>query len=140
MNNSAHFHNFFNNLFVYGSEDLSMLEYSLCNIHSVDEMLNNFINEAESFLNSEEIRAYCDYHIYKNFSFFVDCVKNLKIFILSIHLENIEQEWFFELKGKLIPLNCGHILFYDEKELDTFKFLMKESLTEYDIIIPPIEK
>ena len=140
MNNSAHFHNFFNNLFVYGSEDLSMLEYSLCNIHSVDEMLNNFINEAESFLNSEEIRAYCDYHIYKNFSFFVDCVKNLKIFILSIHLENIEQEWFFELKGKLIPLNCGHILFYDEKELDTFKFLIKEALTEYDIIIPPIYK
>ena len=140
MNTSTHFHNFFNNLFVYGSEDLTMLEYSLCNIHCVDEMLNNFIEEAESFLNSEEIRAYSDYHIYKNFSFFVDCVKNLKIFILSIHLENIEQEWFFELKGKLIPLNCGHILFYDEKELDTFKFLMKESLTEYDIIIPPIEK
>ena len=140
MNTPTHFHNFFNNLFVYGSEDLTMLEYSLCNIHCVDEMLNNFIEEAESFLNSEEIRAYSDYHIYKNFSFFVDCVKNLKIFILSIHLENIEQEWFFELKGKLIPLNCGHILFYDEKELDTFKFLMKESLTDYDIIIPPIEK
>ena len=140
MNNSVHFHNFFNNLFVYGSEDLSMLEYSLCNIHSVDEMLNNFINEAETFLNSEEIRAYCDYHIYKNILFFVECIKTLKIFILSIHLENIEQEWFFELKGKLIPLNCGHILFYDEKELDTFKYLIKEALTEYDIIIPPIEK
>ena len=136
MNNSSHFHNFFNNLFVYGSEDSSMSDYSLCNIHSVDEMLNNFINEADTFLNSEEIRAYCDYHIYKNFSFFVDCVKNLKIFILSIHLENIEQEWFFELKGKLIPLNCGHILFYDEKELDTFKYLIKEALTEYDIIFP----
>ena len=140
MNNSTHFQNFFNNLFVYGSEDVSMLEYTLCNIHSVDEMLGNFINEAESFLSSEEIRPYCDYHIYKNFSFFVDCVKNLKIFILSIHLENIEQEWFSELKGKLIPLNCGHILFYDDKELDTLKYLIKEALTEYDIIFPPIEK
>ena len=140
MNTPTHFHNFFNNLFVYGSEDFTMLEYSLCNIHCVDEMLNNFIEEAESFLNSEEIRGYNDYHIYKNFSFFVECIKNLKIFILSIHLENIEQEWLFELKGKLIPLNCGHILFYDEKELETIKYLMKEALTDYDIIIPPIEK
>ena len=71
MNYPIHFHNFFNNLFVYGSEDFTMLEYSLCNIHCVDEMLNNFIEEAENFLNSEGIRAYSDYHIYKNFSFFV---------------------------------------------------------------------
>ena len=140
MNNQAHFNNFFNNLFVYGSEDTNMLDYSLCNIHCVDEMLNNFVKEAENFLNSERIRAYSDYHIYKNFSFFVECIKNLKIFILSINLENIEREWFFELKGKLIPLNCGHILFYDDKELDTFKFLIKEDLIDYDIIVPSIEK
>ena len=139
MNNSLHFNNFFNNLFVYGSEDLSMSEYSLCDVRCVDEMLNNFIQEADSFLNSEEIRAYSDYHIYKNFSFFVECIKSLKIFILSIHLENIEQNWFLDLKGKLIPLNCGHILFYDDKELETFKYLIKEALTEYDIIIPPLE-
>ena len=140
MNNSTHFNNFFNNLFVYGSEDINMLDYSLCNIHCVDEMLNDFIREAESFLNSEKIRAYSDYHIYKNFAFFVDYIKNLKIFILSINLENIEREWFFELKGKLIPLNCGHILFYDDKELDTFKFLIKEDLIDYDIIVPSIER
>ena len=140
MNNQYHFNNFFNNLFVYGSEDTNMLDYSLCNIHCVDEMLNNFVKEAEDFLNSERIRAYSDYHIYKNFSFFVECIKTLKIFILSINLENIEREWFFELKGKLIPLNCGHILFYDDKELDTFKFLIKEDLIDYDIIVPSIEK
>ena len=140
MNIQSHFNNFFNNLFVYGSEDTNMLDYSLCNIHCVDEMLNNFIKESENFLNSEKIRAYSDYHIYKNFSFFVESIKNLKIFILSINLENIEREWFFELKGKLIPLNCGHILFYDEKELDTFKFLIKEDLIDYDIIVPSIEK
>ena len=140
MNTQSHFNNFFNNLFVYGSEDTNMLDYSLCNIHCVDEMLNNFIKEADNFLNSEKIRAYSDYHIYKNFSFFVECIKTLKIFLLSINLENIEREWFFELKGKLIPLNCGHILFYDEKELDTFKFLIKEDLIDYDIIVPSIEK
>ena len=140
MNTPAHFNNFFNNLFVYGSEDTNMLDYSLCNIHCVDEMLNNFIVDAENFLNSEKIRAYSDYHIYKNFAFFVECVKNLKVFVLSINLENIEREWFFELKGKLIPLNCGHILFYDDKELDTFKFLIKEDLIDYDIIVPSIEK
>ena len=140
MNNQIHFNNFFNNLFVYGSEDTNMLDYSLCNIHCVDEMLNDFIKEADNFLNSEKIRIYSDYHIYKNFSFFVDCIKSLKIYILSINLENIEREWFFELKGKLIPLNCGHILFYDDKELDTFKFLIREDLIDYDIIVPSIEK
>ena len=140
MNTPNHFNNFFNNLFVYGSEDTNMLDYSLCNIHCVDEMLNNFIKDAENFLNSEKIRAYSDYHIYKNFSFFVECIKSLKIFFLSINLENIEREWFFDLKGKLIPLNCGHILFYDDKELDTFKFLIKEDLIDYDIIVPSIER
>ena len=140
MNTPSHFNNFFNNLFVYGSEDTNMLDYSLCNIHCVDEMLNNFIKDAENFLNSEKIRAYSDYHIYKNFSLFVECIKSLKIFILSINLENIEREWFFDLKGKLIPLNCGHILFYDDKELDTFKFLIKEDLIDYDIIVPSIER
>jgi len=140
MNTPSHFNNFFNNLFVYGSEDTNMLDYSLCNIHCVDEMLNNFIKDAENFLNSEKIRAYSDYHIYKNFALFVECIKSLKIFILSINLENIEREWFFDLKGKLIPLNCGHILFYDDKELDTFKFLIKEDLIDYDIIVPSIER
>ena len=67
MNIQSHFNNFFNNLFVYGSEDTNMLDYSLCNIHCVDEMLNNFIKDSELFLNSEKIRAYSDYHIYKNF-------------------------------------------------------------------------
>ena len=140
INTPSHFNNFFNNLFVYGSEDTNMLDYSLCNIHCVDEMLNNFIKDAENFLNSEKIRAYSDYHIYKNFALFVECIKSLKIFILSINLENIEREWFFDLKGKLIPLNCGHILFYDDKELDTFKFLIKEDLIDYDIIVPSIER
>ena len=140
MNTPTHFNNFFNNLFVFGSEDSTLVDYSLCNIHSIDEMLNNFIQESDNFLNSEPIRNYSDYNIYKNFSFFVDCIKSLKIYMLSIHLENIEKEWFFELKGKLIPLNCGHILFYDEKELDTFKFLLNEAMSGYEVNIPEEQK
>ena len=130
MNTPAHFNNFFNNLFIYGSEDLSKLEYCLCNINNVEEMMNNFIKEADNFLNSQEIRPYFDYHIYKNFSFFVECIKNFKVFIAGLHLESIEKEWSFFLKGKLIPLNCGHILFYNDRELDTLKYLIKENIID----------
>ena len=135
MNNQAHFNNFFNNLFIYGTEDSSKLEYYLCNNNCVDEMLNNFITEADNFLNNDEIRQFSDYHIYKNFSFFVECIKNFRIFVAGLHLENIEKEFFMDIKGELIPLSCGHILFYKEAELETLKYLIKESLTGNDINI-----
>ena len=127
-NSLSHLNNFFNNLFIYGCEDLSKLEYSLCNIDSVNEMLNYFIQEADNFLNSEENKQLSEYNIYKHFSFFVKCIKNLKIFIEGLNLRSIEKDYFFNLKGILIPLNCGHILFYNERELDTLKYLVQESL------------
>ena len=127
-NSLSHLNNFFNNLFIYGCEDLSKLEYSLCNIDSVNEMLNYFIQEADNFLNSEENKQLSEYNIYKHFSFFVKCIKNLKIFIEGLNLRFIEKDYFFNLKGILIPLNCGHILFYNERELDTLKYLVQESL------------
>ena len=40
-----------------------------------------------------------------------------------------------DIKGELIPLSCGHILFYKEAELETLKYLIKESLTGNDINI-----
>ena len=40
-----------------------------------------------------------------------------------------------ENKGIIIPLYCGHILFYDDKELDTLKYLMKETFNKEDSII-----
>ena len=43
------------------------------------------------------------------------------------YYDNIEKEWFRELKGDLIPLNCGHILFYD-RELETIKTIIRENL------------
>ena len=130
MNTNIHFNVFFNNLFIYGSEDLSKLEYYLCNINCVDEMLNIFIQEAENFLNNNEIKQFSEYHIYKNFSFFVECIKNFKVFLSGLHLENIEKEYFSKIKGTLIPLSCGHISFYKEGELETLKYLIKENLNE----------
>jgi hypothetical protein len=49
-----------------------------------------------------------------------------------MHLDNIENEWFKELKGDLIPLNCGHILFYNDRELDTIKNIIRENLDFYN--------
>ena len=135
MNSPTHFNNFFNNLFIYGSEDFSLLQYSLCSINSVEEMLNNFIEESQSFLNTSKLKQFSDYNIYKNFSYFVECIKSFKTFILSLHLENFNNG-FSELKGKLIPLNCGHIAFYNERELETLKYLLNKYLNENDIDNP----
>lgn len=129
MNTPTNFNNFFNNLFIYGSEDFSQLQYSLCSINSVEEMLNNFIEESQSFLHTQKIMQFSDYNIYKNFSYFVECIKSFKTFILGLHLENIDNG-FSELKGKLVPLNCGHISFYNERELETLKYLLKKYLNE----------
>ena len=134
-NSSIHLNNFFNNLFIYGSEDISKLEYSLCNINCVNEMINNFIKDAEEFLETEENKQLSEYNIYKHFSLFTECIKKLKIFIEELHLNYIEQEYFFNLKGILVPLNCGHILFYNERELDTLKYLIQESLKGNEINI-----
>ena len=127
MNTQSHFNDFFNNLFIFGTEDLRKDDLILCEIKTVDEMLNNFITEADKFLNKKEIGQFSEYLIFKNFQFFVECMKKIKIFFLEMHLDNIENEWFRELKGDLIPLNCGHILFYD-RELETIKTIIRENL------------
>ena len=139
MNTPTNFNNFFNNLFIYGSEDFSQLQYSLCSINSVEEMLNNFIEESQSFLHTQKIMQFSDYNIYKNFSYFVECIKSFKTFILGLHLENIDNG-FSELKGKLVPLNCGHISFYNERELETLKYLLKKYLNENENDVDNPEK
>ena len=126
MNNITHFNNFFNNLFIFGTDDLRKDDLILCNTKNVDDMINNFITEADKFLNSKEIIQFSEYLIFKNFQLFVECLKKIKTFLLGMHLENIENEWLREIKGELIPLNCGHILFYSDRELDTIKTVIKE--------------
>ena len=128
MNNITHFNNFFNNLFIFGTDDLRKDDLILCNTKNVDDMINNFITEADKFLNSKEIIQFSEYLIFKNFQLFVECLKKIKTFLLGMHLENIEKEWLREIKGELIPLNCGHILFYSDRELDTIKTVIKEYL------------
>ena len=128
MNNITHFNNFFNNLFIFGTDDLRKDDLILCNTKNVDDMINNFITEADKFLNSKEIIQFSEYLIFKNFQLFVECLKKIKTFLLGMHLENIENEWLREIKGELIPLNCGHILFYSDRELDTIKTVIKEYL------------
>ena len=128
MNNITHFNNFFNNLFIFGTDDLRKDDLILCNTKNVDDMINNFITEADKFLNSKEIIQFSEYLIFKNFQLFVECLKKIKTFLLGMHLENIENEWLREIKGELIPLNCGHILFYGDRELDTIKTVIKEYL------------
>ena len=128
MNNIIHFNNFFNNLFIFGTDDLRKDDLILCNTKNVDDMINNFITEADKFLNSKEIIQFSEYLIFKNFQLFVECLKKIKTFLLGMHLENIENEWLREIKGELIPLNCGHILFYSDRELDTIKTVIKEYL------------
>ena len=134
MNNQLHFNNFFNNLFIYGSEDLKRDDIVLCDIKIVDEMMTNIILEAEKFLNSKEISRFSEYSIIKNFQFLIECFKKIKIYFLSLHMDNIEKEWIKELKGELVPLNCGHILFYNDRELETIKTYIKENLNEKDEI------
>jgi hypothetical protein len=52
------------------------------------------------------------------------------MFILGIHLEKIEEDWMKNFKGTLIPLYCGHIAFYDEKEFDTLVYIVKKEMID----------
>ena len=127
QNTLTHFHNFFNSFVIYGPDDMQLKEYSLCNIRYIDTMLNNFINDMDNFLKSDEIRKISNFEIYKKFEFFVGCLKNLKTFVLGMHLEEKENQWIKKAKGILIPLFCGHISFYDDKEFETLKYLVKST-------------
>ena len=127
-NTLTHFNNFFNNLFVYGTEDFHQMDYSFCNINSVEQLLNNFIEEADAFLNNEEINQLSDSEIYKNFFIFLNFIKKLKKFMSDINIKKIEKEYFEGKKGELIPITCGHIDFYTQKEANSIKHIIKEVL------------
>ena len=129
-NDREHFDNFFNNFFIYGGDEKNT-NYSFCNINQCQEILNEFIYNSENeIINNEEIRKYSEYDLYIKFNTFLNCIKNFKIFILGIHLEKIEEDWMKNFKGTLIPLYCGHIAFYDEKEFDTLVYIVKKEMID----------
>ena len=97
-------------------------------------MLTNFIADFDKFLNKDEIRNFSNSEIYKQLQFFINCLKNLKTFVLGMHLEEKEEQWIKQIKGILIPLFCGHISFYDDKEFETLKYLVKETFANNEAI------
>ena len=129
-NDREHFDNFFNNFFIFGPDDKNS-NYSFCNINECKEMLEEFIYKSENqIINNEEIRKFSEYELYIKFNTFVNCIKNFKTFILGVHLEEIEENWMRKYKGTLIPLYCGHIAFYDEKEFDTLKYIVRKEMID----------
>ena len=136
-----HFHNFFNSLAVFGPEDISLKHYSICSTKYIDNELNNFINEVDNILNNEEIRKFSEFLIYQKLSLLNECIKKLKIFLSGLNMEEIENKWLKQMKGLLIPLNCGHTSFYyEDKTINTLIYLIKETFNNNGSIAlePPL--
>ena len=137
----VHFNNFFNSLTVYGPEDISLKQYSISSTKYTDNELNNFITEVDNILNNEEIRKISENFIYQKLSLLNECMKKLKIFLLGLNMEEIENKWLRQKKGILIPLNCGHTSFYyEDKTINTLIYLIKETFINNDSIAiePPL--
>ena len=134
------FNNFFNSLIVYGPEDLTIKNYLICNTKYTENELNSFITEIDKLLNNEEYKKINETSIHQRLSHFNECLKNLKIFIAGLNMEEIENKWLKQIKGLLIPLNCGHTSFYyDDKIVNTLIYLIKETFNSNDsIAIDPL--
>ena len=129
-NNREHFDNFFNNFFIYGTEEKNS-NYVFCNINECNDLLEEFIYNSENqIINDEEIRKFSENELYNKFTTFVNLIKTFKIFILGIHLNEIDEKWMKKSKGTLIPLSCGHIAFYDDIEFDSLKYIVKKEMID----------
>ena len=53
-------------------------------------------------------------------------MNKLKTFLLGLHIKEMDFNNLLPLKGILIPLYCGHIAFYDDKELETLKYIINQ--------------
>lgn len=130
-----HFNNFFNSLVVFGSEDITVKDYFMCNIKFTENELNDFINEIDKLLNLEEIRKISNNILYQKLSFLNGSLKSLKTFIAGLNLEEIDNKWMKQMKGILIPLNCGHTSFYHEnKTMNTLIYLIRETFNNNESI------
>ena len=129
------FNNFFNSLVVFGSEDITLKDYFICNIKYTENELDDFITEIDKILNLEEIRKISDNILYQKLTVLNEGLKSFKTFIAGLNLEEIDNKWMKQMKGMLIPLNCGHTSFYhDDKTINTLIYLIKETFNSNESI------
>ena len=136
-----HFNNYFNSLVVFGPEDISLKNYSICSTKYTENEINNFINDIEEILNLEEISKISQHMLYQKLNYFKESLKNVKIFVNGLNMEEIENKWLRPMKGLLIPLNCGHTSFYyEDRTINTIIYLIKETFNNNDSIAidPPL--
>ena len=136
-----HFNNYFNSLVIYGPEDISLKNYSICSTKYTENEINNFISDIEEILNLEEINKISQHILYQKLNYFKEGLKNIKIFVAGMNMEEIENKWLRPMKGLLIPLNCGHTSFYyEDRTINTIIYLIKETFNNNDSIAiePPL--
>ena len=136
-----HFNNYFNSLVIFGPEDISLKIYSICSTKYTENELNNFIKDIEEILTAEEINKISQHILYQKLNYFKENLKNIKIFVNGLNMEEIENKWLRPMKGLLIPLNCGHTSFYyDDRTINTLIYLIKETFNNNDSIAiePPL--
>ena len=136
-----HFNNYFNSLVIYGPEDISLKNYSICSTKYTENEINNFISDIEEILNLEEINKISQHILYQKLNYFKESLKNIKIFVAGMNMEEIENKWLRPMKGLLIPLNCGHTSFYyEDRTINTIIYLIKETFNNNDsiAIAPPL--
>jgi hypothetical protein len=118
-----HFNHFWNNFVIYGCDNKNFKEFSICTIQNNDEILNELINSLYEILENEDYSSLKIFHEIKKFT---NDLNKFKTFLLGMHLKEMDDNNLLPLKGILIPLYCGHIAFYDDKELDTLKYIINE--------------
>lgn len=130
---TEHLKIFLNNFFIFGGPNHLLNESEEVNYFSIEftknciPILDEFIKNAENELNYKDIKNYQNFVIYDSFKGVIETMRSLKIFIASLHIEEIEKDWMGQEKGFLIPLNCGHIAFYDDREFDTLVYLLSKN-------------
>ena len=122
-NSKKHFYNFWNNFVVFGCDNENFKNFSICTIQNNDAILGKFIDNLYEILANED---YSSFKIFNEIKKFVTDLNKLKTFLLGLHIKEMDFNNLLPLKGILIPLYCGHIAFYDDKELETLKYIINQ--------------
>ena len=129
------FHNYFNSLVIFGPENVTLKHYLPCSNEFTEKELNNFISEIDDILKNEEISKISQNLLYQKLKDFNESLKNFKIFLAGLKIEEIENKWMKPIKGFLIPLNCGHTSFYyEDYTIQTLISLIKQAFNNNDLI------